>query len=378
MKILFLTYHGFRSGGGISKKMRAQIKGLEFYGHEVHVCWYAEAEDHNWCRYVDNEIIQNYGKWKWASIKQRFQKKCIFDYCKRNNIEFVYARSYINSSPTIVCLFHEFKKNGIKSVIEIPTYPYDQEFKGLPIQHQIRLFIDKLFRKQVASQTDGIVTFSDEKTIFGQRTIRISNGVDFDTIPLHKNIDYSKELHLIAVAEVHFWHGLDRLIEGLGKYNQQGKGDVYPVYLHIVGEVWDTEMYDSKNATGFATHIKNYNLEKYVIFHGKLFGEELDSVFEQCSFAIGSLARHRSGITKIKTIKNREYAGRGFPFIYSENDSDFDHQPYIMKAPADESPIIIDQIISFLKNLRITPEYIRKSIEHLSWEKQMKIVLDSI
>ncbi|MEG2480028.1 MAG: hypothetical protein RSA50_07120, partial [Mucinivorans sp.] len=43
-----------------------------------------------------------------------------------------------------------------------------------------------------------------------------------------------------------------------------------------------------------------------------------DDLFEQADIAIGSLARHRSGITTIKTLKNREYAARGIPFIYSE------------------------------------------------------------
>lgn len=64
-------------------------------------------------------------------------------------------------------------------------------------------------------------------------------------------------------------------------------------------------------------------------------------MFNQCDFGIGSLGRHRSGIDKIKTLKNREYAARGIPFIYSETDEDFEQMPYVLKAPADESPIDI-------------------------------------
>ena len=59
--------------------------------------------------------------------------------------------------------------------------------------------------------------------------------------------------------------------------------------------------------------------------------EELDELFNEADFAIGSLARHRSGIDKIKTLKNREYAARGIPFAYSETDGDFDKMPYILK-----------------------------------------------
>lgn len=378
MNILYLTYHGFDPSSGITKKMYAQIKALRHNGHIVHVCWYEEGSDHNWYRYVDGMILQNYGCRRIASIKNKFQFGCIYNYCKEYKIELIYARSYMNASPILIRLFKRIKGIGIKSIIEIPTFPYDNEFKGLPLEHKIRLWQDKLFRKSLAKQIDAIVTFSDEKRIFGQRTINISNGVDFDELPLHQKVDGSKEVHLIAVAEVHFWHGYDRLIEGLGLYLKNCKENKRPVFFHIVGDVWDTEMCDSKISKGFATHIRNYNLEDHVIFHGKLFGEDLNKIFEQCTFAIGSLARHRSGITNIKTLKNREYACRGIPFIYSENDSDFDNQPYIIKAPADDSPIDIEQIIHFIDNLQILPEDIRKSVEHLSWNNQMKEIIDSI
>lgn len=378
MKILFLTYHGFDPGSGISKKMLAQINGLKQNGHEVHICSYAVEPNGDRCRYIDNIIIQHFGNKKWASIKHRYDFNSVIHYCRDNHVEMVYARSYMNASPGVINLFKELKRNGILSVIEIPTYPYDHELSMLPLEHKIRLLIDKLFRKQLAKQTNAIVTFSEEKSIFGQRTINISNGVDMEAIPLHQTVDFSKELHIIAVAEVHPWHGYDRFIEGLGIYYQQNRGTNYPVYFHIVGDVWDSEMYGTKYAPGFATLIKKYNIERYVVFHGKLFGEELNKVFNICSFAVGSLARHRSGITNIKTLKNREYACRGIPFIYSENDFDFDKQPYVLKALADESPIDIKSILKFLNYLELEPKDIRKTIEHLSWKNQMGIVIKSI
>jgi hypothetical protein len=109
-----------------------------------------------------------------------------------------------------------------------------------------------------------------------------------------------------------------------------------------------------------------------------MFGKELDEVFNQSQFAIGSLARHRSGITVIKTLKNREYATRGVTFIYSELDSDFDNQPYIIKAPADESPVNVQQIIDFMDHFTMKPEEIRKTVEHLTWKIQMQRVVEAI
>ena len=119
-------------------------------------------------------------------------------------------------------------------------------------------------------------------------------------------------------------------------------------------------------------------MEDYVILYGKKHGQELDSLFEKCDFGIGSLGRHRVGIDKIKTLKNREYAARGIPFIYSETDSDFDTRPYVLKAPADETSIDINNIVSFYHSISILPKDIRDSIISLSWENQMKNVLNNI
>jgi hypothetical protein len=115
-----------------------------------------------------------------------------------------------------------------------------------------------------------------------------------------------------------------------------------------------------------------------VILYGKKHGKELDELFNQCDFGIGSLGRHRVGIQKIKTLKNREYAARGIPFIYSETDSDFDNKPYVLKAPADETPIDIDSIISFYRNNTMSAQQIRASIMDLSWENQMRNVLNKM
>jgi hypothetical protein len=128
----------------------------------------------------------------------------------------------------------------------------------------------------------------------------------------------------------------------------------------------------------FAPIINKYGIQDKIIFHGQLFGDELTKVFNQCQFAIGSLGRHRSGITVIKTLKNREYATRGIPFIYSEQDSDFDQQPYVLKAPADDSPIDIQQIFDFMDNFKMNPKDIRRTVEHLTWNIQMQRVVDAV
>lgn len=375
MKILFLVYHGFSAESGISKKIHYQVKGLRQNGHEVHLCHYDFDPEGNRCRFVDDDVIANYGKGTMAALRSRINLGCIYRYCVENGIELVYARSFMNASPVLVRLFARLKKAGIKSVTEIPTYPYDSEFKGYPLKYKIPLYIDKVFRKSLAAKMQAIVTFSNEKTIFGKRTICISNGIDLDNIPLHKPHKQT-DIHLIAVAEIHYWHGFDRLVAGMGEYYKQNP-EGRKVYFHVVG--WEDDRGTTSN--GYLTieqKAQEYGIGNYVINHGKLFGEQLDNVFNQCSFAIGSLGRHRSGITDIKTLKNREYAARGIAFIYSENDSDFDDKPYIMKAPADESPIDIQGIIEYIDTHDLNPSEIRKTVEHLSWKHQMEEVIGNL
>lgn len=375
MKILFLVYHGFSDESGISKKIHYQVKGLRQNGHEVHLCFYDFDSRGHRCRYVDDKVIADYGLGAMAALRSRIDLGCIYSYCIENGIEMVYARSFMNASPVLVGLFGKLKKHGIKCVTEIPTYPYDHEFKGYPLKYKIPLYIDMMFRRALAAKMEAIVTFSNKGSIFGQRTICISNGIDLDSISLH-NPKKQQDIHLIAVAEIHYWHGFDRLVAGLGEYyksNPNGR----KVYFHVVG--WEDDRGTTSN--GYLTveqMARKYGIEKYVINHGKLFGDKLNEVFNQCVFAIGSLGRHRSGITEIKTLKNREYAARGISFIYSENDSDFDDKPYIIKAPADESPINVGEIINYIDNHDFNPAEIRKTVEHLSWKYQMEQVITEI
>ena len=375
MNILFLIYHGFSEHSGISKKIHYQVKGLRQNGHEVHLCYYDFAANGHRCRYIDDDVLADYGSGMLAGLRQRTEYNAVFDYCLLNGIQLVYARCFQNANPWLVRFFRRLKEAGIKAVMEIPTYPYDQEFQGFSFAERMQLRIDQLYRKQLARQLEAIVTFTSKKQIFGQRTINISNGVDLDSMPLHQKVDTLRELHLIGVAEVHFWHGFDRLIAGLGEYYRKTdrKKDVF---FHIVGGVWKTEMYNDEHAPGFSELIEKYGIADKVVFHGTLFGDELNEVFAQSSFAIGSLARHRSGISDIKTLKNREYASRGLPFVYSENDSDFDNQPYVFKVPADESPIDIARIVAFEEQLSMTPLEIRQTVEHLSWKVQMQEVVE--
>lgn len=369
LKVLFLIFHGFTEHNGISKKIWGQISGLQQNGAAVTLCYYSvEASGHRVWK-ADDEVLVDLGKGTLAKIQKRVDYRALSHYISENKFSLVYMRSDHNANPFTVHLVKQIRMSGAKVVMEVPTYPYDQEYDTPKMQ--LELLVDRLYRRQLAHQLDAVVTFSDVDVIFGQHTLKISNGIDFDVIPLRYPVEKDKEaIHLLAVAEIHYWHGFDRLIQGLALYQQQQPRR--PVFFHLVGELSGER--ERKEVLG---PIQQYGLQDQVILHGALWGQALDALFDQADFAIGSLGRHRTGIDVIRTLKNREYAARGIPFIYSESDPDFDHRPYIIKAKPDESPIAIQQILDFLQTNPLSPAAIRASVQELSWKGQMNKVLQS-
>lgn len=378
MKILFLVFHGFSETSGISKKIINQVDGLRSSGHEVSIASYRIASNGHRVRLVDDRVIEDYGSGRLAPVLKRMCYGKLARYTIGNGFDLVYIRSFHNANPFTIRLVERLKKNSIRAVMEIPTYPYDREYDGYPLFHRTELLIDRIFRKRLASRLDAIVTFTDRETIFGQKTIRISNGIDFDRLPVKRTAnDTAAVLHLIGVAEVHYWHAFDRMICGIGEYYRHRTGGP-EIYFHVVGGVAPSEMEGSPHAPGFASLIREYDLEKQIVFHGTKYGTELDELFEACDLAVGSLGRHRTGIDRIKTLKNREYAARGIPFIYSETDADFEPMPYILKIPADESPVDVAGVIGFYRKTSWNPDGIRESVRELSWQKQMEKVVSEV
>jgi hypothetical protein len=185
------------------------------------------------------------------------------------------------------------------------------------------------------------------------------------------NVSVGDALNLIGVAGLNYWHGFDRLIEGLNIYYSSNPKRL--VYFHIVG--------DTNNIIGneYKNLVTKYNLENYVIFYGNKIGDELDEVYEKCQFGIGSLGIHRIGISEVKPLKSREYCARGIPFVYSFKDEDFDDKSFILKESPNDSPIDINRLIDFYYSNNFNNREIRRfAEENLTWDVQVKRILEQL
>jgi hypothetical protein len=375
MKGLFIIFEALSDHSGISKKIKAQVKGFINNGIEMELSSFSldDTKNYNYAtRTVNGKVIENF---KTNSLLNKIQRiSCfnkLYEYIQKNKIDFVYIRYVHTASPFFIKFLKKLKENSVKILLEIPTYPYDDEYKYASLKQKTFLIVEKFYRKKLRYYVDNIITVQNYNSIFGINTIKIGNGFDLTDIPIVKKDNSIDSINLIGVASLNIAHGFDRVIKGLCTY--YSKPQLKQVYFHIVGDS------NTKEANKYKRLVSSCNLTNYVIFHGKRFGKELDLLFNSSDIGIGCLGNHRKKIVEAKSLKNREYCARGIPFIYSEIDEDFDDKSFVIKAPADESPINIMQIIEFLEINKNDKNKIREYAEkYLTWEIQVKKIFENI
>lgn len=366
-KCLFLTNHQLDASNGISKKIESQVSAISKLGIVTYLLSYLE---------VDKSQVALINREHFFSLGQK-TSRLLYKYYQFYGklIEFVGDEGidciYIRYTQFVDLYFLRFLKsahqNGCTIFMEIPTYPYDGEFPSNSLKNRIIKWKDRVLRRYFHYFVDKIVTFSTDDEIFGIPCINISNAVDESKITLIKQRQIVKNtINMIGVANLNFWHGFDRIIEGLRNYYAANHD--YVVKFYIVGD-GNPDVCQLLNEL-----VSSYKLEESVLMLGPKSGDDLDEIFNMAHIAIGSLGSHRKNIMETKTLKNVEYAMRGLPIVYAEKNNDFDSMGYVYKVPADESPIDIRGIVDFVMNYSFNPIDIRKTVSHLTWNNQMRNV----
>lgn len=367
MKILYITFEDLGRPSGVEKKIRAQCDGLK--SNEIEVSLYSIGyEDGGVYAIVDGERIYSYGKRIIRQFRLRKRYNHIIDYVTINHFDSVYVR-FAHDNPFLFLLYRRLKKRGVKILLEIPTYPYDGISANVNLFFYIIYKLEKVTRRFLKYYVDRVVTVQDYDSIIGIPTIKISNGIDINSIPL-RQIQGHSGYNFVGVAQLNIWHGYDRLIEGIGLYYKNGGKE--DVHFYIIGG------YDIVFEK-YQKIINNFNIKDHIHLEGQKNGKDLDSYFDIADLAIGSLGAHRKGISEGKALKCVEYASRGIPFLYSDINTDFDKCSFIKKAPQDESPIDVKSLIDFIKSNHFEKDIIRQYVvDNLTWSIQMKKVIEEI
>ncbi|MEG1313226.1 MAG: glycosyltransferase, partial [Bacilli bacterium] len=372
-KLLFLINDPVFSGNGVSIKIQSQLEALSNLCQHV---YFSHLSEDGKKRLVDNHCLKNNKILENIPYLQRYDFKSLLDFIFSNKVDILYIRYTHFSSPGFIGFLKILSENKIRIILEFPTYPYDDEYKSLPLKSNIKLFIDKKYRKNLRKYVDKAVTFTDDFDIFGIPTIRISNALSKSRIKYandHIHNDFETQgnnIRLVAVASMEKWHGYDRLLMGLSKFIE--KSEQVNIHLDLIG--------DGRELGTLKQLSNNLNINDHVTFHGQMEGEKLSQLLLNANIGIDSLARHRAGNNKNNSLKSKEYLAFGLPIVKSHIDPSLNGRGYYMDVPANEMPINLCEVISWYVN----NDFHNKKLEisnyakvNFSWESQMDIILRS-
>lgn len=374
-KKIFLYMNFFKDDEsiGITKKIRAQIKTLRRMGLKVIYTSYVE----DGAVIVDNEenII--------------YQKKylCKSEKYKRYNRRFLLIKTvieYLNSTNEVFDLaylrWHTFDKlyfrmldslqnKGAINIIEAHAWTPDRKGESLIAKYQIAM--DNKYSKYARKYVSLIAGMSEYDNIWGISTVKIDNAVDLQSIKSRKWNKDDNKLRIISVSNEYPYHGYDRLLKGIRNYFD--KGGIRKIEIHFVGVF----MEETKKLC------HKLGLDDCVWFHGKVFGEELDELYDKSDLGIGALAHHRVGMFSGSSLKTKEYFAKGLPFIYGWKEPAFDENyPYALKIRLCEEPIDVEQVIQFYDSIKNDKEMITNMREfakkNYSWENEFNKIFGAL
>lgn len=372
MKKMFF-YANFRTYDytlGITKKVYSQIQAFEKLGYEVTYCGYLE---NGVAIFGNGKKILLFKKYplKHKELQHIIRRKMLMNLCieylvsEMKIYDLIYVRYHFFDKKYIE-LLRSFKRKSSKVVIEAHSTPKFSK-KISPMY-----FIGKRdlkWNRKAKEYVDLVASMSDEEMLWGIKTIKISNAIDTNTIPLHCYKNNDADINFISVSFERDVHGYDRLIKGIKEYYDLG--GTRNIYFHIVG----TTLISTQKL------IKKLGFENRCILYGSLSGEKLDQIYDKANIGVGCLANHRIGSFYGSALKTKEYIARGIPFIYGWNEKVLENFQYAKKYDLCETPIDIFSAIEFYDGLEKIdlPQKIRNSLsKEDTWEYQMKIVLDEI
>ena len=356
MKILIVYPVDFKKNlnRGIFDKMIGQGEAMEKLGHVVSYAYLEGA--------VGKIFTKNQEQVITSAISNLFAKYHSFfsglkKYNSINRYDICYIRHLLHTH-SLFSFVEVVKSIGIRVIYEYPTLPYEREWMK-PIQ-RLALLEDAYFRRKVESHFDKVVHYGGYDR--NLNSIQITNGIQFRTdvsIPKYT----SGAFRMIAIGRWEYWHGLDRLIQGIPSCNQD-------VELHIVGQGPYLGVYRAL--------VTNLSLNDKVLFHSSLFGAHLEELISKCHLGIGTLGLHRKEVVLDSSLKHRMYCSYGVPFLYAGKDSDFmDDLEFVFTINGDDGIININGLIEDYLTRNIHPVEIRKyAHKHLSWYSRMRVILE--
>ena len=333
-KLLYVSFENSENrASGVNKKISGHIKAFEGEGYAVDLI-----------AHYQNHIAFYHGKAQPRMIEAGIPWRIsLCNWAARHASD--YDVAYIRFQffcPFVLNMVKSFHKAGVKTVMEIPTYPYVPELKKQGARGVPKRMIDASFRRVCARYIDRFAAPLYGEPIMGKPCIEIRNGIEVDEISPRQVRDPDGKIHLLAVAMMAPWQGYDRLIEGMHQY--YATGGKMDIILHLVGQGPELERYRSMS--------DGYDLKNRVLIYGQLHGDELDAMYNIADIGVGSLGVHRKNVRKTNTLKVLEYIAKGLPVICEHSEYGIPkNNPYRFTVADDDSSLDINAILRFYDSI---------------------------
>ncbi len=345
--------------GSVHDKIIAQINGLNKHGVTTKGVFLGfdfspEQRKQPYVEYVKVEKIQ--GRF---FIKTRKRQKLIQALKKwADNNAGKYDKLYIRNYRPGFFWWLFLLKYGHKSITEHQTMEY-LEVKALAkenpfglkpskllswFEHTLLPMInEKIFGSLALGATSKIVAVTRE---IGEYEVRrallkkpsptvIANGIDAEAYPLRTSPVFDgKQLNLMMLvggSTAVDWHGIDLVMQGIEQY----RGPIQ-IQLWLLGDTSVLKPYEAP----------------YIVKPGFADKKMLNVLSDTIHIGLGSFALQRKGLNEACSLKMREYAARGIPAVYGQEDSDYE---FLVKKGlalklAPMTPPKLEEIIEFVSN----------------------------
>jgi hypothetical protein len=389
MRIAYIYLSANYKGSSVQNKVMAQISALRSLGIDCVGRFFSQEKADLTPPFFQEKIefINNSseGNGLFQSVKSRSKVILELDYWLSNNLnlfDYFYVR-YPGASKEFNKLMSKYGSKIFLEFQTINTSEIISTYKDNPfglkpskflswIEFQfLPLYNEFVYSSRIARKARGIVGVTTEIMEVVKRKVKddrglifasIGNGVDVNKIEARKQLpDYShnnyKLLILIGGSGGNRWIGLDKIIDGLSKYNGKSNYELW-----VCGNVNKDEYLDLENV-------------KYLGYKN---GVEIDLLMEETHLALGSFAMERAGLTQGSTLKLREYCARGIPFIFGHVDEDMvllEKSGLTLRFKANEMVDFakVDLFLANLLNKKDTILELRNyALENLDYSVKMK------
>ena len=377
MKILYVTNLLFSLEQGVTKKIFSQCKALESFNNVVDLI---SIKD-NSLKFINfNEFEQTVCSRSSSCFARiiRGIKTIVstidFVPLEKNTYDLIYVRHLLPVLPAYIAFMKKIKENtGAYMYYELPTYPYRQEFRHLSLPSIYTMLFEYRSVERIGKIANEFVLVNEVTEERAKNRLTkyciIPNGFDVSSVSLRNTPQLKNEIHILGLANLAFWHGYDRVITGIAGYNGP-----YKIIFHLAGGSGKKEIEILKKLT------VDLRVSDNVKFYPPLHNNGLDKLFNCCHVAAGSLGLHRINAQNGSILKLREYCSRGIPFFYAYNDSDFNDCDFSLKIPANDDPVDINKICTFVEKMyqvrNLTLKMRTYAIKYLSWNAKMKLLFN--